>query len=109
MSFRRSKQDSGRSRAWRHFLAENRELLARSGVPLRIHESMELWEDFLMHGFLDHHPDEPSFMLEELTPEQRELLKEIIVVYLQAGFDDPGLGLFSRQEREEIMRAAGVR
>lgn len=106
MSFRRNKQDSRRTKAWHHFLVETRELLVMSGVPLRIHETLELWEDFLMHGYLDHHPDEPAFSIDELTTEQKALLKEIIARYLQAGFDDPGLGIFSAAEREEIKKTA---
>lgn len=61
-----------------------------------------------MHGCLDHHPEEPQFSVNELTPEQKVTLKEIIVHYLRAGFEDPGLGIFSQSEHEEIRTAVGM-
>lgn len=90
MSFRRNKTAARRSHAWRTFLQANRTLLQESGVPISLRESRELFEDLLMHGCIDHHPDPTDFLVGQLSARQREALTQVIVRYLQAGFPDPG-------------------
>ncbi len=107
MGFRRSKQKALEGRKWRQFLAENRDLLITTGVPCSIYESRELFDDLLMHGFLDHHPDPTRFAVVDLNSEQKSALAELIARFLRSGFDDPGLALFSPEiEREIRDRAA---
>jgi hypothetical protein len=87
-------------------LRENRDLLARAGVPSSISESRALFDDLLMHGYVDHHPDATRFSVAELDHAQRALLAEAIVRYLRAGCEDPGLALFGQELIAEIRRRA---
>jgi len=94
MSFRRSKTAAQESRAWQEFLQANAALFQASGVPISLHESRDLFDDLLMHGYIDHHPDPTRFFVGQLSDAQREALVEVVVRYLRAGFPDPGIGGF---------------
>ena len=104
MGFRRSKDAAKEAKNWSHFLAENRELLVRAGVPLSVFEQHEMFDDLLMHGYIDHHIDPTRFSVDELDPLQKECLIEAIVNYLRSGFGDPGLGIFGNDIHEMIRR-----
>jgi hypothetical protein len=106
MSFRRTPRQAEEARNWQRFLRSNRDLLARAGVPSSLSESHALFDDLLMHGYLDHHPDPTRFSVDELNPEQRALLAEAVVRYLRAGCADPGLALFGDELDSEIRRRA---
>lgn len=106
MGFRRSKHTAIEAREWRRFLEINRDLLARTGVPYSIYESRDLFDDLLMHGYIDHHLDPTRFAVDQLGEQQRSLLADAIVRYLRAGFSNPGLGLFGNDIHEEIGRRA---
>ena len=105
MSFRRSKTVSRESRAYRDFVQTNAALFHASGIPISLYESRELFDDLLMHGYIDHHPDPTHFVVGQLSAEQRAALVEAAVRYLQAGFPDPGIGGFmGGPTRDEILR-----
>ncbi|HEV8581234.1 MAG TPA: hypothetical protein VGX68_19385 [Thermoanaerobaculia bacterium] len=106
MGFRRSKQTALEARNWRRFLEANRESLDQAGIPGTIYEFRERFDDLLMHGCLDHHPDATRFTTDELDERQRALLIEIIVRYLRAGFGNPGLGIFGSDIHNQILRRA---
>jgi hypothetical protein len=109
MSFRRSKSAARESRAWRDFIEANAALLRASGVPFSLYESRAMFDDLLMHGYIDHHEDPTRFFVGELSEVQREALVEATVRYLQAGFADPGIGGFmGGRTREIILRRAGL-
>jgi hypothetical protein len=61
MSFRRSKAAAETSRAWREFVETHSQLLQTSGVPCSLYESQALFDDLLMHGYIDHHEDPTHF------------------------------------------------
>lgn len=108
MSYRRSKAAALAARAWRGFLQANAALLQASGVPISLYESRELFDDLLMHGYIDHHEDPTRFFVGELSDPQREALVEVVARYLLAGFPDPGIGGFmDGPMRQEIFRRAG--
>ena len=86
---------------WKQFRLRHRSLFTDSGVPLSICESQAIFDDFLMHGYLDHHPDPSGFTVNELSSSERAALKELVVEYVRV-FDDPGLMLFSPAEDEEL-------
>jgi hypothetical protein len=106
MSFRRSKLAAFQSRAWQRFFQANREGLARTGVRCSIYESGELFDDFLMHGWVDHHPDPTRFTVAELNQQQKALPMDIDQRYLRSGSPDPGLGIFGHELHDEIRRGA---
>jgi hypothetical protein len=107
MSFRRSKEAVSEGRAWQNFRQANAELLRSSGLPLSLYESRDLFDDFLMHGYIDHHEDATHFFIGQLSETQKALLVEVIVRYLRAGFPDPGITCFMDAVRDEILRRAG--
>ena len=86
MGYRRSKQDAAKARAWREFVRRNYALLLQTGVPAFIYESQDLWDDLLMHGYIDHHEDPTGFYVGTLGEPQREILVEVVARYLAAGF-----------------------
>lgn len=105
MSFRRSKSAAGESRAFRDFIQTNIALLQASGVPISLYESMDLFDDLLMHGCIDHHPDPTHFTVAQLSEVQQSALIEVVIRYLKAGFPDPGIsGLFGSITADEIQR-----
>jgi hypothetical protein len=109
MGFRRTKVDALQARDWRRFLEANASLLASTGLPESIYSSQEVFDDFLMHGCIDHHPDPTGFRLEQMSPDQLRLLSEAVVRYLQAGFLSPHIGGFPEWFRSEIVRRTGVK
>jgi hypothetical protein len=109
MSFRRSKRAAHEAQRWRAFLEANADLFQRSGVPLFIYQSRELFDDLLMHGYIDHHDDPTRFAVGQLSAGQLENLIEVVGRYLRAGFPDPGVGGFmGGPTRTEIFRRAGL-
>jgi hypothetical protein len=107
MSYRRSKEASVEARAWKRFVQSNREQLERTGLPCSFYESHDMWDDFLMHGYIDHHDDASGFTVHRMSEESRVVLSEVVVAYLAAGFGDPGLTLFGTERDEELRRRAG--
>jgi hypothetical protein len=88
MSFR---QNNETTRKWNAFYQANRELIEQTGVPRPIVETWDLFTDLLMHGYIDHHDDPTHFTIKELTPDQLELLRQLVDKYFEAGFPSPGL------------------
>jgi hypothetical protein len=110
MSFRRSKTAARESRAWRSFVQANAGLLQASGLPISLYQSRELFDDLLMHGYIDHHDDPTRFIVGQLSAGQQEALVEVVVRYLRTGFPDPGIGGFmGGAMRDEIFRRVGPR
>jgi hypothetical protein len=93
MSFRRSKQRALESRRWKQFVEQNSARLEASGLPLLIYQSQEMFDDFLMNGFIDHHEDPSRFSAEQLLDFQLDIVADLIVDYLNFGFGNPGLSL----------------
>lgn len=105
MSFRRSKTAVREARAYRDFVQANATLFQASGVPISLYESRDLFDDLLMHGYIDHHSDPTHFFVGRLSAEQRAALVEVVVLYLRAGFPDPGIGGFmGGPTRDEVFR-----
>lgn len=105
MSFRRSKTATQTTREYHGFVQANSALFQASGVPISLYQSRELFDDLLMHGYIDHHPDPTRFFVGQLSAEQQAALVEVVVLYLRAGFPDPGIGGFlGGHARDEIIR-----
>jgi hypothetical protein len=93
MSFRRSKQRALESYRWRQFVEQNSARLEASGLPLLIYQSQEMFLDFLIHGYIDHHEDPTRFSVMKLSSFELDLLADIIVDYLHSGFPNPSIGM----------------
>lgn len=102
MGFRRQKDSVRRSIDWSRFRLNFAELFERTALPARVCESKDHFDYFLMHGYLDHYERPYPFSVRDLDDSQRSALRELVVSYLVAGFDDPGLGLFGSAEHDEI-------
>lgn len=88
MSFR---QNNETARKWNAFYQANRELIDRTGVPGPIVETYDLFEDLLMHGYIDHHDDPTHFTIKDLTPGELESLRQLVDKYVEAGFPSAGI------------------
>lgn len=106
MSFRRPKASAQRSVAWSAFRQRSARLFEDAGLPTHVGETEGHFQDFLMHGCLDHHETPYAFTVNELDAAQRRALRELVVSYLAAGFGDPGLGLFGSQEHDVVREEA---
>ena len=60
MSFRRDKQQVADARRWRTFVDAQVELIHALGLDTAVVRSRAHFIDFLEHGYLDHHRQEPS-------------------------------------------------
>lgn len=52
-------------------------LIEATGLPLIVFESWEHFEDFLMHGYLDHHPDPVGVTVDVLTRDEKQALNRL--------------------------------
>jgi|SRR4051812_28632765 hypothetical protein len=102
MSYRKDTDTAVEGRRWKSFLDDNRTQFEASGLPQHVYDTSPVFDDFLMHGYLDHHAAPFEFSFDELTTDQVTVVREIVVRYLAAGFGDPGLILFGSEEREAI-------
>jgi hypothetical protein len=94
MGYRKSKKDSLEKRDWKKFCDENKTLIHRTGLPLNYLESFDLFNDFLMHGYIDHHSVKEDFSTDDMNPDQIKSFKDLLWKYFEAGFDNPGIGVF---------------
>ena len=86
MSYRRPAEQVAAAKAWAVFLTANRALIDTAGLPSRCTETREHFDDFLMHGHLDHHPDPTRFSVEDLDGDQYRAFARLVEVYF-AGHD----------------------
>ena len=87
MGFRRSRGQARAEREWTAFVAANLERLQVAGLPLLAIESVEHWDDLLMHGHFDHHEDPSHFEIESLTDPQYTMLVDLVESYFLAGYE----------------------
>ena len=80
MSFRRlGKAIHEQARDWERWRRTHREALAQTGLPESVLRDEEHWWDFLQHGYLDHHDDDPlRFTVDELSLEQQRSLRQFL-------------------------------
>ena len=87
MGYRKSKQKAEAKRAWATFLEGNKELIFAAGLPELVTESVEHWDDFLMHGFLDHHEDPSRFSVDQLSERQYGSFLQLVERYFGSGYE----------------------
>lgn len=105
MSFRKNnKHERDEKLKWNHFCEANKDLIERIGLSTPTIETQERFEDFLMHGYIDHHDDWSKSTVGKLDEEKYKLLKRLVEDYFEAGYFDPGLMAVSHEERIELAR-----
>ena len=87
MGYRRSKNTAEAARQWSTFVARNREVIEVAGLPKVVTESIDHWDDLLMHGHLDHHLDPTGFTVEQLTEQQYTALLQLVESYFVSGYE----------------------
>lgn len=70
---------------WESFLAAHAETLRASRVPPLIFMSVDHWEDFLSHGYLDAVEDPDDFTVDELDEPAYAALRDLVTAYFDAG------------------------
>jgi hypothetical protein len=87
MGYRRSKEKIEAARNWATFVTHNRHVIEAAGLPLVVTESIHHWDDFLMHGYLDHHHDPAGFTVDQLSNEQYAALIQLVESYFVRGYE----------------------
>jgi hypothetical protein len=87
MGFRRSSKRTRAIREWARFVAANRERFDAAGLPVSATQSIEHWDDLLMHGRFDRHVDPAHFQIRELSPDQYAVLVDLTDSYFAAGYE----------------------
>lgn len=104
MSYRKPKVESSRQAKWQSFLEANGGMFVDTGLPLSYYEKHEIFDDFLMHGCIDHHEDPIGFTTDRMTTQQLNKLKLLVREYFKAGFTDPGIIVFSQEVKDQLKR-----
>src|SRR5579884_2634053 len=86
MSYRKTKTATQSKKSWKQFIANNNELILKTGLPEIVLQTEEHWDDFLMHGYLDHHNDPFHFNIDKLDKSEYQSLKELVAKYFEAGY-----------------------
>ena len=87
MGYRKTKETVEAARNWSKFVARNKRFIEAAGLPQVVTESISTWDDFLMHGYLDHH-DEPSrFTVDQLSDAQYAALVQAVDSYFVNGYE----------------------
>ena len=87
MGYRRSKEKVGAARNWSTFVARNRRVVEAVGLPQVVTESINHRDDFLVHGYLDHHDDPTGFTVDQLSEERYTALLQFVDSYFASGYE----------------------
>lgn len=90
-NYRRYKKEAQMKHKWETFCRINNALITKTGLPLAYIEKQALFDDFLMHGYIDHHEDSLEFTTEKMSTDQYHNLMLLVQKYLKAGFSNPGI------------------
>ncbi len=87
MGYRSSKNRLEAIQDWHTFVAHNREIIERAGLPAVVTESIKLWDDFLKQGRLDHYLFPSWFTVDQLAEEQYAALLKLLDSYFARGYE----------------------
>ena len=87
MRFRRSSRQASAHREWARFVAANHERFRAAGLPPLAAQSVEHWDDLLLHGRFDHHEDPSAFEVGILTVDQYTVFVDLVESYFLAGYE----------------------
>ena len=102
MGYRKPKTQSEDASRWKAFVREQKESVVACGLPMSYLQNQNLFEDFLMHGCIDHHDDSIGVTLREMTEGEKGYLFKLVRAYFKAGFKNPGLVVFSSKEERRL-------
>ncbi len=87
MGYRRSKRKVEAAGGWTTFVARNKNLIYAAGLPEPVTKSIDHWDDFLMHGYLDHHEDPHGFSVDQLSEQQYGAVLQLVESYFVSGYE----------------------
>jgi hypothetical protein len=87
MGYLRSKKRVEAASDWSKFVARNMSVVEEAGLPPVVTESIKLWDDFLIHGYIDHHRYPTDFSVDQLTDEQYTALLQFVDSYFAQGYE----------------------
>jgi hypothetical protein len=87
MTHRRAPHKAAAADAWDRFVSANGPVIAASGIPNTLLASIDHFDDFLMHGRLEHHPDDSGFTIDSLSADQYASLVLFVESYFAAGYE----------------------
>jgi len=87
MGYRRSKTQIKAERDWVTFVIANRKVIEMAELPSVVTESIELWDDFLMHGCVDQNRCETGYDVDRLSDKQYTALLQLIDSYFARGYE----------------------
>ena len=87
MGHRRSKERVQAAHSWATFVARNREQILAAGLPDFVMQSIDRWDDFLLHGCRDHHGDPSGFTIDQLSEQQYGALFQLVESYFVSGYE----------------------
>jgi len=87
MGYRRSKLKAQATLDWDRFVTNNKEVIRAAGLPELLTQSIRHWDDFLLHGYLDHHDDPSGFTVREVSEEQYRALLQVVESYFAMGYE----------------------
>ena len=82
-----SPRKTAAKREWGRFVAANEPVIAATGIPTTIFDSIAHFDDFLSHGHLDHHADASEFSVDSLNSSQYEALVTLAESCFAAGYE----------------------
>lgn len=87
MTYRKSPHKASARQGWDRFVSGNAPIIAATGIPPAIFSSVDHFDDFLVHGCIEHHLDESRCRVEALTRAQYEALVTLTESYFAAGYE----------------------
>src|SRR6266498_178096 len=87
MGYRRSREGVSAARDWATFVERNGSVVEAAGLPLVVMKAINHWDDFLTHGYLDHHLDQTGFKVDQLSDEQYAALLQLVESYFLNGYE----------------------
>lgn len=88
---------------WKAFLNTNFEILLKTGLPVSYLERQELWEDFLLHGYIDHFSVDEKFTIENMIKAEYKVYMKCIREYFASDFDYFEPALLSTQDLKDTL------
>lgn len=104
MAFSKKKDNGLEKKRWQSFYAQNADLIESLDLPSPVIETQAGFEDFLMHGYLDHHDDPTKFTIDGFDPVKMEKFKKLVDRYFAGGYFDPGLMAVGFEERLRLAK-----
>ena len=87
MGHRRSPREATARRAWDTFVKANAPMLRVARLPAIATQSIEHWDELLMHGHLDHHLDPSGFAVTGMSEDQYRAYVAVVDSYFAAGYE----------------------